>query len=218
MSSVDLSKLSQQEKADLYRKLSADQKAEENRRKEAYEGLRMDALHRIKNAVYKYMEEGKQFKKWLAGESEAFFAIMKEYGKLKRDDQLGFTLQDDTFKFQVKGNRIKGFDERADIAEKRLVEFLKDWVSNSEKGTSDPMYKLCMKMLQRNESGDLDYKSISYLYELESDFNSPEYSEIMNLFRESNTVEGTVINFYFEEKDKYNNWKKIEPSFNRIAL
>ena len=216
--SVDLSKLTPQEKADLLRKLSEDQKVEASRKKEAYEGLRMETLHRIKTSVYKYMEEGKQFKQWLAGESEAFFSIMKDYGKLKREDQLGFTLQDDAFKFQVKGNRVKGFDERADIAEKRLVEFLKDWVKNSEKGTSDPMYKLCMKMLQRNESGDLDYKSISYLYELESDFNSAEYSEIMSLFRESNVVEKSVINFYFEEKDKYNNWRKLEPSFNRIAL
>lgn len=213
---MDISNLSTQERADLLRKLQEEQQNEANRRKEAYEGLRMDWIHRIKQKFYQYVEETKEFKKWLREESEAWFEIMKEYGKLKRDDQIGFLLNDGDFKFQVKGNKVKGFDERADIAEKRLVEFLKDWVKNSEKGTSDPMYKLCMKMLQRNESGDLDYKSISYLYELESDFNSPEYSEVMSLFRESNIVEKTAIHFYFEEKDKYNNWRKVEPSFNRI--
>lgn len=216
MNPIDLSKLTPEEKMKLLQELSEEQKQETSRRREAYEGLRMDYIHRIKNAVYKYLTEGSQFKKWLKEESEAWFSIMKEYGKLKRDEQMGFTLQDDEFKYQVKGNRVKGFDERADIAEKRLVEFLNDYVKNSEKGTKDPMYKLAMMMIQRNEMGDLDYKSISRLYELESDFNSPDYSEIMQLFKESNTVEKTVINFYFEEKNEYNIWRKIEPSFNRM--
>jgi hypothetical protein len=141
---------------------------------------------------------------------------MKEYGKLKRDDQLGFKISDDEFYMQVKGNKVKKFDERADMAEKRLVEFLENWVEASEKGTKDPMYKLAIMMIQRNENGDLDYKSISRLYELEEDFNDPGYSEIMQLFRESNVVECTAIHFYFEEKNKYNVWNKVEPSFNRL--
>mgnify|MGYP000573875894 FL=1 len=43
---------------------------------------------------------------------------MKGYGELKRDEQLGFTVGNDNFRIQVKGNRVKRFDERADIAEK----------------------------------------------------------------------------------------------------
>ena len=38
----------------------------------------------------------------------------------------------------------------------------------------------------------------------------------MQLFRESNIVEGTVVRFYFEEKDEMNRWKRIEPSFNQM--
>jgi hypothetical protein len=163
-----------------------------------------------------YVEAGKEFKAWLRGEAETWFEIMREYGKLKSADQLSFTISDDDFKMQVKGAKVKGFDERADIAEKRLVDFLKEWVKNSEKGEKDPMYKLAMMMIQRNDAGDLDYKSISRLYELESDFNSPAYSEIMRLFKESNVVEATAIHFYFETKDKYNIWSKCEPSFNRM--
>ena len=47
-------------------------------------------------------------------------------------------------------------------------------------------------------------------------FNDEEYTFIMQLFRESNTVEGTVIRFYFEERDSLNKWKRIEPSFNQM--
>lgn len=129
---------------------------------------------------------------------------------------MGFTVNNDTFRIQVKGNRVKRFDERADIAEKRLIDYLSKWIKQRGDGERNPIYKLAMSLLQRNEYGDLDYKSISRLYELEEDFNDTEYTEIMQLFRESNTVEGNVIRFYFEEKDELNKWKRIEPSFNQI--
>jgi hypothetical protein len=216
MSKIDLSALSPEEKVELAQALLKEQKQEDGRRREAYEALRADFTYRIKQKFYLYVEETKQFKKWLREESEAWFGIMKEYGKLKRDDQLGFKISDDEFYMQVKGNKVKKFDERADMAEKRLVEFLEKWVEASEKGTKDPMYKLAIMMIQRNENGDLDYKSISRLYELEEDFNDPGYCEIMQLFRESNVVEGTAIHFYFEEKNRYNVWNKVEPSFNRL--
>lgn len=213
---MDLKNLSQAEKDELFRKLSAEKAKAENDKKEAYEKLRADFVKRVKERFLAYVEAGKDFKTWLRGEAETWFDIMSEYGKLKSAEQLGFTLSDEDFKIQVKGAKVKGFDERADIAEKRLVEFLQDWVKNSEKGIKDPMYKLAMMMIQRNEAGDLDYKSISRLYELESDFNSPEYSDIMLLFKESNVVEATAIHFYFETKNKYNVWSKCEPSFNRM--
>ncbi len=214
--SMNIDNLTQQERDELLQKLSEAKKKEENQRKEAYENIRKDFIERTKERFHHYVQAGKEFRMWLENESEAYFEILREYGKLKRDDQLGFKVNDDDFKMIVKGAKVKKFDERADIAEKRLVDFLKEWVKNSEKGEKDPMYKLAIMMIQRNEKGDLDYKSISRLYELESDFNSLEYTEIMNLFKESNTVEGTAIHFYFETKNKYNIWSKVEPSFNRM--
>lgn len=216
MGNLDLTGLSQQEKVELLNRLQADLKREDNERREAFEQMRDDFLKRVKTRFMDYAAQGKDFKNWLRGESESYFDLLREYGKLRSEDQLSFTVTGEDFKFIVKGNKVKGFDDRADIAEKRLVEFLRNWVKSSDKGESDPMYKLAMTMIQRNGNGDLDYKSISALYSLEDSFNDPEYSEIMNLFKESNRVENTVINFYFEEKNKYNLWQKVEPSFNRI--
>lgn len=213
---IDINNLSPEQKAELLQKLSAEAKATDRKKKEAYESLRADFIARVKDKVRDYATRGTELKEWLRNESEAFFDVMKDYGKLKRTDQIGFNVSDIDFKMRVAGAKVKGFDERADIAEKRLVDFLTEWVKESEKGTSDPMYKLAMMMIQRNEAGDLDYKSISRLYELESDFNSPDYCEIMQMFRDSNVVEKTAIHFYFEEKNTYNVWKKIEPSFNRL--
>lgn len=212
----DVTTLSPEERKALLQDLTEQHEKDNATNKKAYEGLRADFIASVKSRFNEYVAAGKDFKQWLRQESEAYFDVLRQYGKLKRADQIGFMISDADFKLHVKGSKVKGFDERADIAEKRLVEFLNEWIKNSDKGTNDPMYKLALMMIRRNEAGDLDYKSISNLYELESDFNSPEYSDIMRLFKESNTVEATAIHFYFETKDKYNTWRKVEPSFNRM--
>ena len=53
------------------------------------------------------------------------------------------------------------------------------------------------------------------LYELEDRFDS-EYTEIMDLFRESNVVYKTAVNYYFHKRDENGVWHRIEPSFCRL--
>ena len=89
-------------------------------------------------------------------------------------------------------------------------------MKQSEKGADDPMYQMAMTLLGRNKAGDLDYKSISKLYELEDKFDE-EYSEIMTLFKESNVVQKNAVNYYFYKKNsKTNVWERVEPSFCRM--
>ena len=95
------------------------------------------------------------------------------------------------------------------------MEYLKTYISGSAKGADDPMYQLAMSLLERNRQGDLDYKSISKLYELEDRFDE-EYKAIMELFRESNVVQTTAINYYFHQRDENNVWHRVEPSFCRL--
>lgn len=216
MAKVNVKDLSDQEQKTLLQELSKSVNKDSLKKKKAFEVSRTKFLNSVKKRLNKHVADATSFKEWLRTEAESFQGILKEYGKLNREEQLGFTVQDEKFKIQVKGNRVKRFDERADIAEKRLVDFLNKYIETTSNGKKNPIYTLAMSMIQRNEIGDLDYKSISKLYELEKEFNDVEYTEIMELFRESNVVEGTVINFYFEEKDDLNNWNKIEPSFNRL--
>ena len=213
---MDIDKLSTKEREALLHALSAKKKQEETARRKNYQKMRTRFISSVEKRLRKYVKDGQAFKSWLRDEAESYYKALKEYGELKRDEQLGFTVNNDTFRIQVKGNRVKRFDERADIAEKRLIDYLSKWIKQRGDGERNPIHKLAMSLLQRNEYGDLDYKSISRLYELEEDFNDTEYTEIMQLFRESNTVEGNVIRFYFEEKDELNKWKRIEPSFNQI--
>lgn len=201
------------------KKLLEDLKQEERQaaqeRRDAYEALRATFMLDVKNKLIPVVEDVKGFKSWIEKEAEAFRDIMREYGQLRKDEQLSFTLADGDMKVEVRSNNVKTFDERADMAAERLVEYLKRWVDRSDKGQEDPMYQLAMTLLERNKQGDLDYKSISKLYEMEDRFDD-EYRSIMDLFRESNVVIKTAINYYFSMRDQNGVWRRIEPSFCRL--
>lgn len=201
---------------ELMRQKQEEERAASERRRKDYEEIRAEFVRGMADEVRRVTEVVRRFSETLVAEANAFRSIMEEYNALRSNSQLGYTVQEGDFKLEVKTNNRKSFDERADAAAARLIEFLRAWIGGREKGADDPMYQLTMTLLERNRQGELDYKSISKLYEMESQFNDPEYSSIMQLFKESNVVEGTAVNFYFWERDERGVWKKIEPSFNRM--
>lgn len=213
---TELSNLTSKELEELLEKKRNEENAEKQRRREAYEAIRADVISRIELKVRAVTEEVRALFDFVTDETTAFYQVMQEYGQLRYDNQMSYTISSGNFKVEVKANKVKRFDERADIAAARLIEFLQTWIQNSSKGADDPMYQLAMLLLERNKYGDLDYKNISKLYDLEERFNSDEYSAIMRLFKESNVTEGTATNFYFYERTKMGVWRKLEPSFNRL--
>lgn len=213
---INFNELTVDEIAQILEEKKKEQKEMKMNKRAAYEGIRADLVYKVEVAVRRVASDVQELYNFVCSETEAFRAIMGEYGALRRENQMSFQLEEGNFRIEVKTNKVKKFDERADIAASRLMEFLKEWIKASEKGQNDPMYQLAMTMLERNRYGDLDYKSISKLYELEEDFNNEEYSAIMVLFRESNVVEGTATNFYFSEKNEMGVWRRLEPSFNRL--
>ena len=173
-------------------------------------------MHEVKTNVLEMVNAVTGFRGWLEKEADAFTKVMKEYGQVKSDEQRSYTITDGDFRLEVKSNKVKGFDERADMAADRLIDYLKRYMQNSEKGSDDPMYQMAMTLLERNKMGDLDYKSISKLYELEDKFDE-EYADIMRLFKEANVVQRKATNYYFSRRNPENGvWTRIEPSFCRL--
>jgi hypothetical protein len=193
-----------------------EKREKETRKREAYEGIRAEVVFKMKNKVCDVVESVKGLFAYVQNETGAFKEVMAEYGKLRHPGQMSFKFEDNGFRVLVKSNKVKKFDERADVAAARLIEFLQEWMKGRKDGVDDPMYQLAMMMLERNKEGDLDYKSISKLYELEAKFDNPVYSEIMQLFKESNVTEGTATNYYFEQRNERGVWIRLEPSFNRL--
>ena len=215
MNTVDIEKLSTAEQESLLKQLKARRDNERKAQREAYEGLKSGFVADVCSRVHFEQSGVCSFKTWLLKEVEAFRQVMDEYGEIGTR-QMSFTVVDGDFKIAVKTNKVKKFDERADMAAERLVKFLKEWIRGQKDGTDNPMYQLAMLAIERNQKGDMDYKQVSNLYKLEGKFNDPEYTSIMELFRESHMVEGTATHFYFWEKDEYGVWRKIEISFNML--
>lgn len=214
---IDLSQMTAEEKKALLAQLNADANESRQAKRDAYESLRAEFMHRVEEFLVNVTADVKGFKQWLEKESEGFISVMRDYGQLKNADQRNYTITDGDFRLQVASNSVKGFDERADMAAERLVAYLKNYMKKSEKGQEDPMYQLAMTLLERNQRGDLDYKSISKLYELEDRFGDQEYKDIMTLFKESNVVQKTAVNYYFFRRHKETGvWMRIEPSFCRL--
>lgn len=208
--------MSKEQRAALLAQLQSEAKNDRVAKRETYEALRGEFMYDVLTRVNDVEQTVSGFKKWLDGEVTAFTKVMREYGAVKNDGQQSYTITDGDFKLEVKFNKVKGFDERADLAAERLVDYLKRYMEASEKGVEDPMYQMAMTLLERNKTGDLDYKSISKLYELEDKFDG-EYAEIMQLFKEANVVQNTATNYYFSKRNPETGvWTRIEPSFCRL--
>lgn len=211
-----LKSMSKEQRAALLAQLQSEAQNDRVAKRESYEALRAEFMYDVLTRVNDVEQTVSGFKKWLDGETSAFTKVMREYGAVKNEGQQSYTITDGDFKLEVKFNKVKGFDERADLAAERLVDYLKRYMAASEKGVEDPMYQMAMTLLERNKTGDLDYKSISKLYELEDKFDG-EYAEIMQLFKEANVVQNTATNYYFSKRNQENGvWSRIEPSFCRL--
>lgn len=208
--------MSKEQRAALLAQLQNEANNDRVAKRETYEALRGQFMNDVLTRVNDVEQTVSGFKKWLDGETSAFTKVMREYGAVKNEGQQSYTITDGDFKLEVKFNKVKGFDERADLAAERLVDYLKRYMAASEKGVEDPMYQMAMTLLERNKTGDLDYKSISKLYELEDKFDG-EYAEIMQLFKEANVVQNTATNYYFSKRNPETGvWTRIEPSFCRL--
>ena len=206
---MDISNLSKEERAELLHALKKQEKEDSINRREAYETLRHQFAFDVESRLMPVVNNVAGFREWLESESGAFRNVMRDYGQLRRgEEQASFSVVDGNFKLEVKSNKVKSFDERADMAAERLINYLKDYVGRTDKGVDDPMYQLAMTLLERNKQGDLDYKSISKLYELESRFDE-EYAAIMQLFKESNVVYKTAVNYYFYKRDENGVWRRV---------
>lgn len=213
---IDVSQFTPEQLKEMYEEARKRERNEKNKASEAYEGIRAAMLHGVRQKVKAVTSDVEALYDFVQGEADAFIETMSDYGKVRKGGQQSYQIQDGDFRLRIVSNRVKNFDERADVASARLIEFLQGWIKKTDKGSDDPMYQLGMLMLERNKQGDLDYKNISKLYQMEAKFNDATYSEIMDLFRESHTVESTATKYYFDEKDKNGVWQRIEPSFNRL--
>ena len=115
-----LKSLSAQDRKELLKQLQQEEKENKRNRRDAYEGLRAQFMLEVKNKLLPVVDDVKAFRDWVEKEAAAFRAVMREYGQLRKDEQASFTIVDGDMKLEVRSNKVKSFDERADLAAERL--------------------------------------------------------------------------------------------------
>lgn len=214
---MDTSNLTTAEKLSLLENLKSEEKDLKIRNQKAYTGLKSDFLKDIFHMAEKQEEEVCRFHRYISEQVESFFDIMVEYAAAKPALKTkSFSIIEGNYKLEKKVSKVKKFDERADIAAERLVQFLSSYIETKEGGENDPIYQLAMLAISKTRGGEFDNKQVANLYKIEEQFNSPEFSEIVSLFKQAHTVDSTVTHYYFWKKDVNEVWQRVELSFNKL--
>ena len=93
-------------------------------RRDAYEAIRAQLVLETQRAVKATIEAVKGLSDFCQKNVLPFREILSEYGQLRMVAQMSFTIQEGDFRVEVRSNKVKKFDERADAAATRLIEFL----------------------------------------------------------------------------------------------
>jgi hypothetical protein len=140
---------------------------------------------------------------------------MLEYGSLRfgEKNKGSFEIKNDNFKISFSSNVVKTFDERAELAEAKIKEFLRSFVKKRDMET----FKLVNALLERNEkSGDFDMGLINRLYKLEDNYDDLNWKEGIRLFKEAYNPSGTAYYIRFFQKDEIGNWNAILLDFAKV--
>lgn len=145
----------------------------------------------------------------------AFRELMQEYGELRYGEKNkgGFSIKNDFFRIDFSSHINKQFDERANLAEAKLKEFLKSFVRNRDK----KMYSMLMALLERNsKTGDFDINLINRLYQLENQFDDPNWKDAIRLFKEAYSPSGTAQYIKFSQCTETGSYDNIVLDFAKI--
>lgn len=157
-----------------------------------------------------------QLKEKCFSKLDDFMDQMREYGDVNGKSQGGFSLvsEDGNAKLKLSYQTKKTFDERADMAEEKLKNFLESFVKKRDQKS----YKLITSLLERPNGKDFDDTLIMRLWSMEDDFDNKDWKESIKLFKESYTPSKTTryINFY--RKNDHGTWENVQLNFSSISV
>ncbi|WP_180327148.1 DUF3164 family protein [Labilibaculum manganireducens] len=130
-----------------------------------------------------------------------FYERAKAYGDIRSTSKGGFSLRtsDGKFKVSYDRNTMVEYDERADLAEQQLREFLQHMVKKRD----EKAYEIITTLLERGKSGQFNPIAINQLIKMEDKFNDPRWVKAVQLFKESHAVHliSYSVSFYVKNED-----------------
>ena len=212
---LDLSNLSTNELESLLEKKRQEEAEHRRKEREKYESDRNKLVHDLCNQAKEMSRQLARFKLESMKRVQEFHEKAKSYGDIRSNSKGGFSLRDaqQLFKIAYERNIMSEYDERANMAEAKMREFLEDKVKARDKKT----FRMVMSLITRNKkTGDFNPVSINSLLAIEDNYDDPRWKEALKLFRESYQVRLISMSLSFYEKDQQGRDSLIPLSFSRI--
>jgi len=186
-------------------------KAEEREKKRVQlEALKMDVIKAISDGALSLHKSMQAFKKDAFESMNSYYDLLQDYSDRARDGKGNFTIESDAYRIKFRNQTIKGFDERADQAEKHIIDFV-----NHQWQGDESTRELIMSLLER-KAGALDIDNVQKLYKLEDRFDNENWIRGLQLLKESYTTTNTKSYIQIEEKDGNGGWNPIVLNFASI--
>lgn len=199
MKTLELEKLTEEQlQAELERRQAAKKDAEK-KAKEDYEAKRDTLVRELLQGAIDLNSEMAFFKNFAVNELEKFYTEAKQYGDVRSNSKGGFSLRsaDGNYKVMLERNTKAEYDERADMAEALLREFLTAMVKKRDQQA----YNIITALLQRGKDGRFNPAAVAALLKMEDDFNDERWNKAMKLFKESHNNILIAMNVSFYRKN-----------------
>lgn len=215
MQTADLNSYTVEELQEMLAKKTEAQQKELNRKRRSYEHAREELLDRYgqeAESLYKRMLE---LKEEATNDLSGFRSLMLEYGDLRNGDKNkgNFEIKNERFKIVVSSQTLKTFDERAELAEAKIKEFLTGFVKKRDK----EVFELVNALLERNETnGDFDIGLINRLYKMEDKYDDQNWIDGIRMFKEAYNPSGTAKYIRFFRKTSNGGWESLVLDFAKL--
>lgn len=186
---------------ELLKQKKSEQRDIENRQRQAYVAQRDAIVRELVDCAEKMHKELSHFKAKAKSRLEDFRDAASKYGDIRGNSKGGFGLrtEDGKLKVVLERNIKTEYDERADMAEQLLREFLDDTIRKKDQ----KMHKMITSLMTRNKkSGDYNPVSINSLLSMADEYDDERWVKSMKLFRESFRVTEVSMSVSFYRKDE----------------
>lgn len=213
---LDLSKLSNEDLAAELTKREGQKKAQLTKLKEVYEYDRNELVEFLLAGATGLHNEMVVFKNIAIEELESFYEKAKAYGDVRSNSKGGFGIRsnDGLHRVVLERNTKVEYDERANLAEKLIREFLSDMVKKRDQRA----YEIITILLQRGKDGNFNPASVAALLKWEDSFEDERWQQAMKLFKESHNIIEIGMNVSFYRKNNEDKDEAISLTFSSIPV
>ncbi|MBN1652027.1 MAG: DUF3164 family protein [Bacteroidales bacterium] len=212
----DLSKLPDNELLAELERREASKKEALKKKKLDYESDRDDLVNYLLTDALTLHAQLLMFKNVAVEELEAFYEKAKQYGDVRSHSKGGFSLRsnDGRYKVVLERNTKVELDERANMAEKLIREFLGDMVKKRDQKA----YEIITTLLQRGKDGKFNPAAVAALLKWEDSYDDERWVRAMELFKESHNLTVIGMNVSFYRKNNEDKDEAISLSFSSLPV